>query len=163
MFYGRAADLDPAECSCLGMLGTVSIALGDTESARQASRRLVERAEKIVAIAPDNCNIISWLVAGLGVLGEHERAREWIDRALILDPDDFNMRYNFACSLARQVSEREAALDLLEVSFKVVSESSLSWVKIDPDLDPLRDNPRFKQILADAEARLAQQPKDASP
>jgi adenylate cyclase len=137
------------------MLGTIYGALGDQEAARVAARRLIERAEPIVAREPDNCNIISWLVAALGSLGEYESAREWIDRALIIDPDDFNMRYNFACSLARELSQREAALDLLEQSFKEVSDASLHWVKVDPDMDPLRDHPRFKQMMAEAEARLA--------
>jgi adenylate cyclase len=153
--YQKAAELDPTDCTCLGMLGTVSVALGDQEAAREASRRLIARAEPIIAREPDNCNMISWLVAALGILGEYESAQEWIDRALIIDPDDFNMRYNFACSLAKELSQREAALDLLEQSFKECSDASLDWVKVDPDMDPLRDHPRFKQMMADAEARLA--------
>jgi adenylate cyclase len=155
LFYEKAADLDPSDCTCLGMMGTVYSALGDQEAARRAARRLVGRAEAIVARAPDNCNIISWLVAALGLLGEYESAREWIDRALILDPNDFNMRYNFACALARELSEHEFALDLLEQSFREASEASLNWVKADPDMDPLREHPRFKKMMADAEARLA--------
>jgi hypothetical protein len=31
-----------------------------------------------------------------------------------------------------------------------------NWVKSDPDLDTIRDNPRFRAMLASAEARLAQ-------
>ena len=31
----------------------------------------------------------------------------------------------------------------------------LQHVKIDPDLDPLRDDPRFQAMIAAAEARLA--------
>jgi hypothetical protein len=32
----------------------------------------------------------------------------------------------------------------------------VNWVKSDPDLDTIRDNPRLKAMLASAEARLAQ-------
>jgi 2-oxo-4-hydroxy-4-carboxy--5-ureidoimidazoline (OHCU) decarboxylase len=31
----------------------------------------------------------------------------------------------------------------------------VNWAKTDPDLDPIRDHPRFKAILEAAEARLA--------
>ena len=43
-----------------------------------------------------------------------ERAREWIERALLLDPENINMRYNFAWLLGLLRTSRMAALDLLE-------------------------------------------------
>ena len=39
----------------------------------------------------------------------------------------------------------------------------LHWVKTDPDLDAIRDNPRFTAMLAAAEARLAQSPAPEVP
>jgi len=36
----------------------------------------------------------------------------------------------------------------------------VNWAKVDPDLDPVRDHPRFKAMLAAAEARLAQVASD---
>jgi len=35
--------------------------------------------------------------------------------------------------------------------------------KVDPDLDPLRDDPRFKAMVAAAEARLEAADGDAAP
>lgn len=154
-YYERAADLSPTDCGGVFMLGTVYRALGDDEAARNSAQRVVERAERIVAREPDNCVTISWLVGGLGVLGEVDRARELIDRALILDPDDFNMRYNFACILVRELADPDAALELLETSFKLAHVPALNWMKIDPDLDRLRDHPRFKAMMAEADARIA--------
>jgi hypothetical protein len=49
----------------------------------------------------------------------------------------------------------EAALDLLAPSFERMRIDVVNWVKADPDLDPIRDHPRFKAMLAAAEARLA--------
>ena len=155
-FYEKAAHLIETDCACWGMLTTVYRGLGDQEAALHAARQVVERASKVVAREPDNCTVISWLVGGLGLLGEAERVQEWIDRALILDPDDFNMRYNFACTFAQELNDPEAALDLLETSFNLAQQSSLDWIKVDPDMSSLRDHPRFKAMLAAAEARLAQ-------
>jgi hypothetical protein len=50
----------------------------------------------------------------------------------------------------------DAALDMLGPRFETMSIEVLNWVKTDPDLDPIRDHPRFKAMLAAAEARLAQ-------
>ena len=96
------------------------------------------------------------IVAALAALGEAERAKEWIERATLLDPDNLNMRYNFACTLVIELHEFEAALDLLAPVFENMRPDALTGRRIDPDLDPIRDHPRFKALLAAAEARLAQ-------
>ena len=43
---------------------------------------------------------------------------EWIERAMMIDPENINMRYNFACMLALQFDDVEAALDMLEPLFR---------------------------------------------
>jgi adenylate cyclase len=58
----------------------------------------------------------------------------------------------------QELNDHEMALDLLETAFSVAQVSLLNWVKADPDLDPLRDHPRFKALLETAEARLAESP-----
>jgi adenylate cyclase len=99
---------------------------------------------------------MGFAVGSLAALGEAERAKEWAERALLLDPDNINLRYNFACSLITDLHDYDAALDLLAPRFETMSIEVLNWVKTDPDLDPVRDHPRFKAMLAGAEARLAQ-------
>ena len=66
------------------------------------------------------------------------------------------MRYNFACMLVLDLHDHEGALDLLDPLFKAVGIDAVKWSKSDPDLDPIRDHPRFKAMLAAAETRLAQ-------
>ena len=99
---------------------------------------------------------MGFAVGALAALGEAERAKEWAERALLLDPDNVNLRYNFACSLITDLHDYEAALDMLAPRFETMGIEVLNWVKSDPDLDPIRDDPRFKAMLAAAEARLAQ-------
>ncbi|NWH07056.1 MAG: hypothetical protein HXY22_00125 [Alphaproteobacteria bacterium] len=154
-FYRRAADLNPRDCAQLGMICTIGMKLKDKDLLQTMARQLVERAEPIVTQEFDNTTVISWFVVGLGVLGQVERAREWIERAMIIDPDDFNMRYNFACASVQTLNDLETALVLLEETLNQVKAEALAWVKIDPDLDPLRDDPRFQALIATAEMRLA--------
>jgi hypothetical protein len=40
----------------------------------------------------------------------------------------------------------------------VAQAQNLNWLKIDSDLDPIRDDPRFKTMLEQADARLAKSP-----
>ena len=56
-------------------------------------------------------------------------------------PDDVATRYNLACFYTN-IGEYEKALDFFENSI-----SSRSWIENDPDLEPLRDHPRFQAVL----------------
>jgi adenylate cyclase len=76
-----------------------------------------------------------------------------MERALLIDPDNLNMRYNFACSLARDLGDKEAALRMLDSSLSRIK-GSLGSAEYDPDLECLRDDPRFHKILGDAKKRL---------
>jgi adenylate cyclase len=156
LHFEKAATIVETDFSAAGMLVSCHTAIGDKEGARRAARRSLERCEKIVVVEPDNGSAMGFAVGALAALGEAERAKEWAERALLLDPDNINLRYNFACSLITDLHDYDAALDMLGPRFETMGIEVLNWVKADPDLDPIRDNPRFKAMLAAAEARLAQ-------
>ena len=80
-----------------------------------------------------------------------------MNRALLIDPDNMNARYNFACSLATYSKDPDidGALELLGPVFETMAAGFVNHAKADPDLDPLRDDPRFKAMVAAAETRLA--------
>jgi len=155
-YWEKAATIVETDFRSASMLVSCHNAIGDKEGTRRTARRALERCEKIVAVEPDNGSAMGFGVGALAALGEAERAKEWAERALLLDPDNVNLRYNFACSLITDLHDYEAALDLLAPRFETMPIEVLNWVKSDPDLDPIRDHPRFKAMLEAAEARLAQ-------
>ena len=161
--FEKAATTVETDFRSAGMLVSCYSASGDKEGARRAARRALERCERIVAAEPDNGSAMGFAVGALAALGETERAKEWAERALLLDPDNINLRYNFACTLITDLRDYDAALDLLGPRFETMSIEVLNWVRTDPDLDPIRDHPRFKAMLAAAEARLAQSQPARSP
>jgi len=78
-----------------------------------------------------------------------------MNRALLIDPDNLNIRYNFACVLIIHLKDIDAALDMLEPIFEKLATGFLNHAKADPNFAVIRDNPRFKAMIAGADARLA--------
>jgi adenylate cyclase len=154
-FYEEASALMEADYVSTGTLHACYAAIGDEDGIRRAARMTLVRAEKALAQDQSNGSAIGFAVVALAVLGEAERAKAWIDRALLIDPDNLNMRYNFACALCVHLQDSDAAVDLLAPVLATTTITWLNHIKIDPDLDALRDNPRFKAVIAAAETRLA--------
>jgi len=154
-YWERSAALAEADFGTSAMLITCYAAVGDVEAAQGAARTTLARAQTALAQDPSNGTAMSFGVSALAALGDAERAREWIDRALLIDPDNMDMRYNLASALAAQLDDPEAALDLLAAYFATAVEGDLEFIKIDRDLDSLREDRRFVAMFAAAEARLA--------
>ena len=82
---------------------------------------------------------------GMAALGQNEKAREWIERAISVRPDDAMTLYNVGCiySLLGCVEE---ALTCLEGGAELgVAEKG--WYEHDSNLDPLRSHQRFQELL----------------
>jgi adenylate cyclase len=113
------------------------------------------RAEKAVATDADNGSAMATIFSCLLCLGETERAKEWARRAVLIDPDNLGMRYNLACDFVVAVHDHDMALEMLRPVCRNSGHEQIAWIAADPDMDPLRDDPRFKELVAEAEARLA--------
>jgi len=153
-YFEKAASLMDSDYHDAGMLITCYQALDDPVAVRRAAEMTQERAERAVAQDASNGAALAFGAISLAILGDPQRARGWIDRALMIDPDNNTMRYNLACSLATYLCDREAAVEVLETYFERVSTSELKHCEADPDMDPLRDHPRFQEMVATAKARL---------
>jgi len=153
--FEKALALAETDVSSANMLAGCYTAIGDRESAVRTAQIALERAQKILAQDPKNCAAMGFCVYALALLGQAESARGWMSRALLIDPENLNMRYNFACSLAAQLHDADGALALLEPLFADISVGLLNHAKADPDFDSIREHPRFQKMVTDAEARLA--------
>ena len=153
--FEKAAALLETDTRTPFMLISCYTALGDAENTRRAAGVALARAEKIVAADRSNSDAMAKGAAALAALGESDRARDWMRRALLIDPDNLQMRYNFACSLASLLGDPEAALDMLGPVLERDAGGLVRQAPTDPDLAGLRDDPRFQAMIAAAEARLA--------
>jgi adenylate cyclase len=153
--YEKATALNDSEFWAAGMCVQCYEAKGDPEGMKRIARHTLDRVERIIAAEPDHALAMGWGVTALVALGEKERAKVWTERALLLaPPDDLNLRYNLACEMAI-LGEADRALDLLEPVIEKSQIETFPWIKVDTTLDNIREHPRFKAMLAAAEARLA--------
>jgi adenylate cyclase len=155
-YFGKAASLVEFDVSSPAMMLSALEALHDPEGVRKAAKMTVERAEKALVLDGSNGFALSQGVLALAALGQRERAREWIDRALLVDPNNTLMRYNFACTLSCYLKDVDGALELLKSALAGErAADQMRMARSDPDFDAIRDDPRFEAILVDTEARLA--------
>ena len=152
--FEKAHALAEQDFASAGMLITCYTAMGDEPAARAAAEETLARVEKVLAKDRSNGTAMGHGADALAVLGQTERSKDWMARALLIDPDNLNMRYNFACCLALNMKDKDAAIDMLRPVLARSAAGQVRHTKIDPDLDALRDDPRFQAMIAEAEARV---------
>jgi Flp pilus assembly protein TadD len=121
-------------------------ALGRDHEAAAGYRRAFEVAARHVELNPDDAHAYSMGAVALCRTGDKDRGLEWAERALNLDPDDAGIAYNVACLFSLEGETERAFVSLQQaVDGGFVRKD---WFEKDPDLDPLRDDARFKELMA---------------
>jgi adenylate cyclase len=155
-YFEKASNLMETDFSSPSMLITCFTAKRDSASARNAAQVALARIEKVLAQHPNNGSAMGYGALALGSLGDAPRTKQWIDRALLIDPDNLGMRYNFACALSAHLNDVDGALGLLGPYLSKCTQHQVEDACIDPDLEILQNHPHFQEMLAAAKARFAQ-------
>ena len=144
--FRKAADVRQEDFQSPNLLSQSLRMLGRIEEARTATREGIHRAERMLVLNPLDGRALSLGALGLFEDGQKARALEWSQRSLELYPDDMSVLVCAACLRAR-LGQKEEALELTERVF-ARGWGKRDWVEHDPDYDILRDDPRFKKLLA---------------
>jgi adenylate cyclase len=151
--YEKATEIMETDFHAWAMLASCYLALGEAAKVRDAAKMMVSEAQKAVQQDPSNGAALGILAGGYAILGQVDKTREWIDRALLVDPDNLTMRYNFACILAANLQDKEAALKMLESTLPRSGAFQVMVAETDTDFVSIRDDPRFKKLIAEAKKR----------
>jgi len=144
--FQRAVEIQPDDWQSPLLLDSVLQALGRFKEGEHYARLGIKRAEEAMRLHPENSRPAQLGAPTLARLGETERAKEWLERALFLDPDEPIATYNAACTYA-QLGEVDRAFDALQKwSLRRGLEMEL-WLDTDADLDPLRKDARFITLV----------------
>lgn len=144
----RSLEILPDDYFAPLVLQSVFHSLGRTQEAELYARLGLKRAEEALRLHPEASDPAQLGAATLAALGEKDRARDWLVRALAIDPDDNNARYNAACTYAL-LDEPDKAIDLLQILLPQVGSHLQNWFQTDPDLESIRNHPRYQGLLAE--------------
>lgn len=153
-YFEAAAAVIETEFTAASFAMQMYEAKGDRAGSIAAAKRALVRIERVIAVEPDHGRALGYGAGILAILGEADRTKEWIERGALLEPGNTNLLYNFVCSLAR-LGEYDEALDLMSRFIDKTSHGLLVWLEKDTDMDPLRDKPRFIELMATSKARFA--------
>ena len=143
--FAKASEVNPEDYQSRTLRAQVLRGLGQVDLANEVGKNAFTVIEEHLKWHPDDARAFYLGAGSLAQLGERDRAKRWIGRALTIDPTDPVVLYNVACFYA-QDGQGDKALSCLEsaVDHGYVSGS---WMKNDADLAPLRENPRFDALI----------------
>ena len=87
----------------------------------------------------------------LHFLGRDQEAEEWMNKIIESDPEGAGHYYDRACLYAR-MGRLEESIAALRVSFEK-GFRSFAHIRLDDDMDPVRDLPGFKALIEEYEAK----------
>ena len=120
-------------------------AMGHDAEARTAYERALGVVEEHLELNPGDARAVT---LGAGILMQVDRGAEgveWAERALTIDPNDAVVQYAIACAYSVH-GLRDQALDLLGKAVRG-GFGDKEWIANDPDLDAIRDDPRFVALM----------------
>lgn len=148
--FKTAGEMDPTDYQSRCLRIQVLRGLGRDDEAVAEATEAIQVVEKHLKWNPDDARAYHLGAGTLVVLGDTERARRWLHRAIEIDPDDPIVLYNVACNLAT-LGELESAFEYLGSAIQHGTVSA-AWMRNDGDLANLRSDPRYAELLEQLEA-----------
>jgi serine/threonine protein kinase/tetratricopeptide (TPR) repeat protein len=144
--FEEASRVKPEDAQSIALLGLAYRKLGLKSRAEAAYGEGIERARRHLELNPDDARVL-YLIAQLHIeLGDKDLGLEWGRRARALGPEDPYVLYGITCLFTR-IGEVEEAARQFELAVGAGFRNR-RWIEMDPDLDPIRDHPRYRAAMA---------------
>jgi tetratricopeptide (TPR) repeat protein len=147
--YERAIELAPEDYETWGALGDASrFAEGREDLAASAYEQAIALAEDVLRVNPSDADVTAQLAHYCAAIGEAQRARELLARALELAPQSMYVLYDAAVTNV-SLGETDNALAAIEQAVELGYPVAL--LSVDVGLLPLMGTDRFKALIARSE------------
>ena len=111
----------------------------------EANQVAVNVFRRHLDLNPDDARAL-YLGAGcLIIANKNEEALQWMERAVAINPDEISVLYNAAC-IYSLLGKIDVGIDYLDRAVSAGFEFR-DWIENDSDLDNIRDDARFQEIL----------------
>jgi serine/threonine protein kinase/tetratricopeptide (TPR) repeat protein len=151
--FEEASRVKPEDVQSIVLLGLTYRKLGLQSRAEAAYRAGIERARRHLELNPDDARVLYLIAQSHVELGEKDEGLEWGRRARALGPEDPYVLYGITCLFTR-IGEVEEAASQFEQAVGAGFRNR-RWIEMDPDLDPIRDHPRYRAAMASLEGEGA--------
>ena len=144
--YRRVIDLKPEFLTVYSDLRMTCERLGRQDEAALARSRQLERLPTHLLQNPDDARArLQYAIALAGSNSKDDALRECA-LALEASPGDPLMLYNCTCLYSR-LGEIQRAIETMRQAI-AVGYANFAWIKQDPDINALRDNPEFTALIS---------------
>ena len=143
--FKKVIEINPDFYSIYGDLQIAYGQLGEKEKYKEILNEGLHVYSKYLSKHPDDARGHMYFAVDLAQAGEEEKAKAEAAKALELSPGDPLMLYNAACFYS-QMNEKKLGLDSLRKAIDL-GFGEFEWLKRDSDLDNLRNEPEFEELL----------------
>ena len=137
--YNIGIELDDNYPYLYLMRGELRLLEGNEKGAEADFDQVIQRD---TVVSDESCRHYA-----LHFLGKDDEAEKWMDRIIASNPEFAGNWYDRACLFARMGRQEESIASLrtaLEKGYR-----SFAHIDLDDDLDPIRDLPEFKHLIAE--------------
>ncbi|HSR19132.1 MAG TPA: tetratricopeptide repeat protein, partial [Ignavibacteriaceae bacterium] len=143
--FQKVIKLNPDFYSVYGDLQIVYARLGEHEKYNEVVQTSLKVYERYLVQHPDDARGHMYFAVDLAQVGRKDEAKLQAAKALELSPDDPLMLYNATCFYS-QMGEKKLAVESLKNAF-TVGYANYEWLKRDTDIDPIRNEPEFLELM----------------
>jgi TolB-like protein/DNA-binding winged helix-turn-helix (wHTH) protein/Flp pilus assembly protein TadD len=119
--------------------------LGQSYEQQGAYKEAITELQKAVSISHDSPSMLGSLGHAYGVAGRKNEADETLDHLVRLSKNEYVSPFYVSIVYAG-LHENDKAMDWLEKAYEDRS-NAIIFLKVDPDFDGLRSDPRFQALL----------------